>query len=127
MFTQVLDEVVPICDLRRMRQRSLYRIRVGTGTIPADHVNFLVFLQPGQDRFSGAVWQEIERLAGLKIDQDGSIPVPTPDGEIIKPQHPHWHLRRSRVGALTCIPSRGARRSLTSALAESPRACNSCK
>src|SRR6266705_1551379 len=80
MFTQVLDEVVPISDLRRMRQCSLHCIRVSIGAIPADHVNFLVLLQPGEDGFSGAIGQEIEWLAGLKIDQNGSIPVPTPEG-----------------------------------------------
>src|SRR6266704_3145555 len=136
MFTQVLDEVVPISDLRRMRQCSLHCIRVSTGAIPADHVNFLVLLQPGEDGFSGAIGHEIERLAGLKIDQNGSIPVPTPHGEIIKPQHPHRRIRGSRngtrdalnrVGALTFIPSRGARRSLTEASAASPMALSSSR
>ena len=56
MFTQVLDEVVPISDLRRMRQCSLHGIRVRTGAIPADHFNFLVPLEPRQDGFSRAVY-----------------------------------------------------------------------
>jgi len=43
-------------------------IRIGTGAIPADHVNFLVTLQPRQDGFSRAIWQEIKRPARLKID-----------------------------------------------------------
>src|SRR5450755_600927 len=98
MFTQVLDEVVPISDLRRMRECPLHGIRVSTGAIPAHHVNFLVFREPGEDCFGGAICQEIERLASLKIDENRCIPVPTPDGEIINPQYPHWHITRRRNG-----------------------------
>ena len=83
MFPQVLYQVVAVRNLSRMRQCAFHRIRVSTGAIPADHVNFLVTLQPGKDGFSRAIWQEIKRPARLKIDQNGSVAVRASQGKVI--------------------------------------------
>src|SRR5579875_774926 len=76
-----------------MRQRPLDSIRIGTSSVSTDHLNFLMMLQPGQDRVSRAVRQEVEWLASLEIDEDRAIAVPTLDGEIINPDCPHRRLR----------------------------------
>ena len=73
MFPQVLYQVVAVRHLSRMRQCAFHRIRVSTGAIPADYVNFLMALQPGQDGFSGAIWQQIERLSGLIVRSIGAV------------------------------------------------------
>src|SRR5258708_39134711 len=90
-----------------MRQGSFDGIRIGTGSVSADDFNFLVILQPGQDRFSSAVWQEIEWLAALKVDQNGSVAVPAPDGEIIHPQHPYRFIGKGRDGTQATQQGRG--------------------
>jgi hypothetical protein len=83
VFAQVLHQVIVVRHLSGMRQRPLHGICIGTGAIPADHVNFLVTLQPGKDGFSRAIWQEIKRPARLKIDQNGSVAVRAPQGKVI--------------------------------------------
>jgi hypothetical protein len=80
MFAQILDQMVPIRDLRGMRQDLAHRIRKGTGPIPADYLNFWVRGEPGLDRFSGTVGQEIEGAPCLDVNQNRAICVCPPDG-----------------------------------------------
>src|SRR5258708_38774880 len=72
------DQVVAVSHLDRMRQGAFDGIRIATGSVSADGFHFLVILQPGQDRFHMGVWQEIEWLAGLKIEHQCSVAVPAP-------------------------------------------------
>lgn len=83
MVSQILDEMITICNLSRMRQRPLHCIRIGTSPISADDFNFRVTFEPGQDRFGCAIWQEIKGLARLDVDQHGSIAIPTFQRKVI--------------------------------------------
>src|SRR2546423_9546823 len=125
--------MIAVGYLRGMRQRPLRCIGIGASPIAADDFNFLVTCEPGQDRFSRAIWQEIEGLARLDVDQNGSIAIPTFHREVIYAYHADRRLGRGRDRAevaqegrgLHFIPSLGASRSFTSALAASPKAFNS--
>src|SRR5712692_8561217 len=77
----------------------LFASSVSTRAIPADHVNFLVTFQPGEDGFSSAVRYQIERVPCFQVDQNGSVAVPAPDGKVINPYHSHQRIRRRRNGA----------------------------
>jgi hypothetical protein len=50
MVSQILDEMIAIRNLSRMRQYSAHCIRKGTGPIPADHLDFWMRGEPGHDR-----------------------------------------------------------------------------
>jgi hypothetical protein len=47
------------------------------GPIPADHLDFWMHGEPGHDRFSRAIWQEIKGLARLDVKQKRSIRIST--------------------------------------------------
>jgi hypothetical protein len=68
MVSQILDEMVAIGNLSRIRQRPLDCIRIGTGPISADDFNFWVTFELRQDRFGCAIWQELKGLARLDVD-----------------------------------------------------------
>ena len=92
MLTQVLHQMVAVGDLGGMWEGAFRRICVGAGPVSADDFNFRVTLQPGQDGFRRAVRQEIERLTGLQIDQNGAVAVPPPQ-------------RLGKGNGVTAIPS----------------------
>jgi hypothetical protein len=69
--------MIAIGYLRDTRQGPLDRIGIGAGPIAADDFNFLVPFEPGQDRLSRAVRQQIEGLARLDVDENRSIAIPT--------------------------------------------------
>ena len=68
---------------KRRMSVTIRSIRIGAGPIAADDFNFLVTFEPGQDRFSRAIWQESEGLARLDVDENGSIAIPTFHREVI--------------------------------------------
>src|SRR5437899_1266148 len=70
--------MVAIGDLSGMRQDLAHGIGKGTGPIPADDLNFWMHGEPGLDRFSAAVGQEIDGLACLDVNQNRSILVSPP-------------------------------------------------
>jgi len=96
VFSQVLDQLIAISHLGGMRQRSVHRVGIGAGPISADYVNFSMAFEPGKNSLSGAIGQEIDWPARLEVDQNGSIAVPTPHGEIISSQHADRGIIRGR-------------------------------
>jgi hypothetical protein len=51
--------VKSIGDLKRVRSTLLGCFRIDTAAIAADNLDSGVLFQPGLDRLSGTVWQEI--------------------------------------------------------------------
>jgi hypothetical protein len=54
--------------------------------------------EPGGERRSGAIGEQIDHAALLQVHQEGGVVTPPPQGEIINPQHP-WRSsgRKSRL------------------------------
>src|SRR5712692_7267677 len=92
MVAQILDEMVAIRHLSRMRQDPAHCIRKSTGPIPADHLNFWMRGEPRHDHFSSTIWQELKGLARLNVNENRSVRVSTPQ-------------RSGKGNGVTTIPS----------------------
>ena len=56
--------------------------------------------QPVRERLGGAAFQQVERGAGLAVDQERAVVLAAPDGEVIDPERPRPGHRAVRPG--TC-------------------------
>lgn len=72
MISQILDKVISISDLNRVRQDLAHGFSKPIGPIPADNLNFGMGGKPGFHRFGSPIWQKIQGLACLSVDEDGS-------------------------------------------------------
>src|SRR5579863_1707845 len=89
MVAQVLHQMIAVCHLNGLWQRPVDCIRIGTGAVSADHFNFLVACEPGQDGISSAVRQEIERLASFDVHQKRAVAVSPSESKVVNAQHAH--------------------------------------
>ncbi len=80
MISQILDEVVAIGHLSRMRQDLAHGFCKAIGPIPADDLNLWMSGEPGRNRFGGPVCQEIEGSARFGIDEYCSIAISSSHG-----------------------------------------------
>lgn len=80
-------------DVDGVRGAEACGLGVGGGAVPADDLHSWVGGQPGPDGFNGAVGQQVDRAAGLDVDQDGRVDVALAQGELVDPQDPRrWRL-----------------------------------
>nr|WP_228567015.1 hypothetical protein [Nocardia sp. SYP-A9097] len=77
-----------IGDLHRVRCSGSGALGVGAGAVTADDLHSRVGSQPGREGVSGPVVQDLDRAAGLHVDQDRSVVVPATQGEVVDTQHP---------------------------------------
>ncbi len=86
MLAQILHEVVPIRNLRSLRQNLAHCLSKGARPITAHDLNFWMTGQPGFNRLSSPIRQEIEGAPCLKVDENGSIGVSSSQSKVINAQ-----------------------------------------
>jgi hypothetical protein len=95
---EVLPQVEPVGDLDRVRCPGAGPVGVGAGAVPADDLDAVMGGQPVRERLGVAALQQVERRAGLAVDDDRAVVLPAPDGEVVHPEHPRGGRRRVRGG-----------------------------
>src|SRR5438094_1257207 len=82
-------------------------VRVGSGTITADHVDTGVLTQPGYQPARRTIWQKIDRAPTLQINQNRSVPLTTSPGPIVDAKYT-WRLGRRQRRCAHQTEERGA-------------------
>jgi hypothetical protein len=94
----VLDEVVPVGHLDRLRRPLAGSIRERARPIPYEHLHVGMHPQPGHDRLSFMAIQQIDGLVRFEVHQDRAVAVAPRQREFVDPQHVrdhHWCSRRA--------------------------------
>ena len=84
---QVVPQVPAVGDLHRVRGAEPGGLGVGTGPVPADHLDSRVFLQPGGEGRHLAVGQQVNRPPGGHVDHDAAVDVAAAQREVVDPEH----------------------------------------
>ena len=95
---EVLPQVEPVGDLDRVRRPGAGAVGVGAGAVPADHLDAGMGGQPVRERLGVAAFQQVQRGAGLAVDQHGAVVLAAPDREVVHPEHPRGGRGRVRDG-----------------------------
>src|SRR4051794_1114056 len=82
-------------------------VRVGAGTITADHADARVLTQPGYQAGRRPIWQKIDRTPTLQINQNRSVPLTTSPGPVVNAKYP-WRLGRRQRRCAHQPEERGA-------------------
>ena len=93
---EVLPQVEPVGDLDRVRRPGPGSVRIRPRAVPADHLDPGVGGQPVGKRLGVAAFEEVERGAGLDVDEQRAVVLAAPDREVVDPEDPRG--RRLRVG-----------------------------
>ncbi len=91
---EVLQQVPPVGDLDRVRCSLAGALGVAAASVAADDLNARVVAQPGGEGVGGAVGQNVDRPAGVHVEQHRRVSVPTAAGEVVDAQHRRRHRRR---------------------------------
>ncbi len=54
--------------------------------------------QPVRERLGGPAFEQVDRRAGLAVDQEGAVVLAAPEREVVDPEHPRDGRRRVRRG-----------------------------
>ena len=81
---EVLPQVEPVGDLDRLWCPGAGPVGVGAGAVAADHLNPGMGGQPARQRLSVAAFEQVQRCAGLAVDDDRAVILAAPDGEVIQ-------------------------------------------
>ena len=73
---EVLPQVGLVGDLDRVRRPGAGAVREGAGAVTADHLDAGTGGQPVRERLGVAALQQVERGAGLAVDQQGAVVCP---------------------------------------------------
>ena len=84
---QVVPHVPAVGDLHRVRGAEPGGLGVGTGPVPADHLDSRVFLQPGGEGRHLAVGQQVDRPPAGHVDHDAAVDVAAAQREVVDPEH----------------------------------------
>ena len=95
---QVLPQVEPVGDLDRVRCPGPGSVRVRPRAVPADHLDPGMGGQPVRERLGVAAFDEVERGAGLDVDEQRAVVLAAPDREVAGPGHPRGRGLRVRGG-----------------------------
>ena len=85
-------------DLHRVRCPGAGPVGVGAGAVPADDLDAGMGGQPVRERLGVAAFQQVQRRAGLAVDDDRAVVLAAPDGEVVHPEDPRGGRRRVRGG-----------------------------
>jgi hypothetical protein len=102
---QVVPQVPPVGHLDRRRRAGAGAMGVAAGAVSADHRHTRVLAQPGRERVGFPVWQQVDRMMGVQVDQYGAVAVAAPQREVVHAQH--LHLACWRVGQSAYQPQHG--------------------
>ena len=94
-----------ISHLHRARRPLPGGLGVGTSAVSADHLDPGVIAQPVGQRRGLAVGQQIDRAAGVDVDQDGAVVMTPAQREVIDAKHRQPPNRR--VGQAAQQPYQG--------------------
>ena len=83
---QVVPQVPAVGDLHRVRGAEPGGLGVGTGPVPADHLDSGVFLQPGGETGHLAVGQQVDRPPAGHVDHDAAVDVAAAQREVVDPE-----------------------------------------
>jgi hypothetical protein len=84
---QVVPHVPAVGDLHRVRGAEPGGLGVGTGSVPADHLDPGVFLQPGGEGRHLAVGQQVDRSPAGHVDHDAAVDAAPAQCEVVDPEH----------------------------------------
>jgi hypothetical protein len=73
---EVLPQVEAVGDMDGVGGAEPCGLGVGGGAVTADDLHTRVDGQPGAHGLHGAIGQQVDRPAGLDVDQDGRVDVP---------------------------------------------------
>jgi hypothetical protein len=86
----------PVGDLDRVRRPRAGPVRIRARAVPADDLDTRVGGQPARQRLGVAAFEEVQRSAGLTVDQHRAIVPAAPDREVAGPEHPRGCGLRAR-------------------------------
>lgn len=95
---------------RIQRVPGSVRTTVSSETIARDELDTRMVAQPGTDRLSRTVGQELDHLVALQVDHNGLLPVASAPGPVIDAADVRCDLRRYDSGADGIEQSIGAQR-----------------
>ncbi len=100
LFLHCLREVVPqmptVGDLDRLRRPNTGGFGIRVGAITADHLGGRMNGEPFGDGAGFPVGENIDWTVSIQIDQNGPIPMPSPQREIVDTEHRDQSFRRTR-------------------------------
>lgn len=83
---QVLEEMEPIGNLDGIRCARSSCLGIAPTAIPTDDLGMGMMLQPRDESRGLAIREQINHTAALQIHQDGAVPVPAAEGEVVDAQ-----------------------------------------
>jgi hypothetical protein len=86
-FPQIVQQMPSVSHLDGAGSTVCRPTGVLGGPIARDDFDPRMLTEPGGQRVSGTIGQEIDRAALLQVNQDRAISMAAPQGEIINPQH----------------------------------------
>jgi hypothetical protein len=107
---QVLPQVEPVGDLDRARRPGAGPVRVRPRPISAEHLDAGVNREPVGERPGVAALDQVERRAGLDVDEQRAVMLAAPDREVIDPEHSRrcrLRVRRGHDQPQHDLPGRG--------------------
>ena len=91
--TKILNEVPAIGDLDGVGRAACHPVNGGISAVTAHHFDGRMLLQPGGHCVGGTFRQDINRLAPLEINNQGSIVATLPLGPIVNADTARWWWR----------------------------------
>jgi len=98
-FPEVLQQVKTICHLDGRGRALASPLGIGARSLPGDHLDSRMLLEPGGEGRSGALREERHRLVALQVHQDRAIRVACAQREIVHAQRRGRGKRRDRQPA----------------------------
>ena len=87
VLAEVMPQMPPVRDLHRLRCASPGAVGICSRPVPADHLGARVGAQPGGERLRFPVGQQVHRPVRAHVHQHAAVDMPTPEREIIDPEH----------------------------------------
>ena len=82
-IVEVAQEMPPIADLDGIRSAGSDAVGIAAGAITGNDLSAGMILQPGRDRVTLAVGQQVDRPVALQIDDDRAVALAPPPGPVI--------------------------------------------
>ena len=93
-LAEVVPQVPAVGDLDSVWCAPAAAVGVDTGPVPADHLGSRPGGEPPGERVRRAVIQDVDRPAGLDVNQQRPVAVPFAQRELVHAQHPRRRAER---------------------------------
>ena len=84
VFGEVVPQMPPVCDLRRLRCAGGRALGVGAGPVPAHHPHAGMLAQPPGERVGVPVGEQVHRPVGVHVDQHRAVHLPAAQREVVQ-------------------------------------------